>query len=434
MNDELHKLQIAVEELSILNDLAVAASTTLEVEKMLDIIVHKSIKALHAEQGAIQLITEQSDAPLKTLIRQMDSENQLLRYKVGINITGWVLKYQKPLVIDDLSSDLRFHTTETERKEIRSVLCVPIQFRAHLFGVLMVVNRMNNGRFTEDDQRLLSIIASQSGQLIYNLQMQQAELEKQRLRQELDMAQKIQKSLLPKCHPVSESFDITICYEPAETVAGDYYDYFRLNDHLTGIVIADVSGHGTSAALVMTMVKGVLHSVCKSYRSPAQMLGDVNTILCGILPPQIFITMVFMQLDPRSLQLRFASAGHNPLLFYHGAGRTCEFLECRGLALGVKRDISYIEREVKMSPGDFLLAYTDGVIEAAASSHEIFGEERLLETVRMAMEEEASDLVCRIRQTVCDFSGRTSHEDDMAMIGIKMKNKEANRDHQPVKE
>jgi len=418
---DIHKLRVAVEELSILNELAIAASTTLEVEKMLDIIVHKSIKALHAEQGAIQLITEEGDTPLKTLIRHMDSDNQLLKYKVGINITGWVLKYQKPLVIQDLATDERFHTTEQQRSDIRSVLCVPIQLRAKLLGVLMVVNRKNGEPFSEDDQRLLSIIAAQSGQLLHNLQMQQAELEKQRLRQELEMAKKIQTSLLPKDHPNADSFEITICYEPAETVAGDYYDYFHLNQHLTGIVIADVSGHGTSAALVMTMVKGVLHSVTKKYQSPAQVLSDVNTILCQILPPQIFITMIFMQLDPDQLRLRYSSAGHNPLILFHGADASCEMIECRGLALGVLANTPFIEKELEMNPGDFILAYTDGVTEASGPQQEMFGETRLLEAVQTAMLQDAPDKVCQIRQQVCDFIGHSSHEDDIAMIGIKIR-------------
>lgn len=419
---ELAKLRVAVEELAILNELAVSAGATLEVEKMLDIIVQKSIKALKAEQGVIQLVTEQSDAPLKTLIRQQDMERSLLNYKIGINITGWVLKYEKPLMIENLATDARFQTTEQERAEIHTVLCVPIHFRARLFGVLMVVNCRAGETFNEGDQRLLSIIAAQSGQLIHNLQMQQGELEKQRLQQELEMAKNIQLSLLPHNNPTTDSFKITAWYEAAESVAGDYYDYFQLNNGATGVVIADVSGHGTYAALVMTMVKGVMHSVTNHYRSPAQVLSEVNDILCRILPRHIFITMIFMEIDAKSLRVRFSNAGHLPLIHYHQYSRTCEMIICRGLGLNLKPDCRYDEKVLNTSPGDFILAYTDGVTEATDQEKEMFGEERLMQAVLHAIEENAPDPVQHIRKSLNDFIGHLSHEDDIAMIGIRMKN------------
>ncbi|MBN2355977.1 PP2C family protein-serine/threonine phosphatase [candidate division KSB1 bacterium] len=418
---EIAKLKIAVEELSILNDLAITASTTLDVERMLDIIVRKSIKALKAEQGAIQLITEQNDVPLKTLIRQMDSENRLLNYKVGINITGWVLKYQKPLVIENLSKDERFQTTEQERKDIRSVLCVPIQFRAQLLGVLMVVNRKGGDIFSEEDQRLLCIIASQSGQLIHNMQMQQSELQKKKLEHELEMAGRIQWSLLPKEHPACQSFEISMCYEPAEIVAGDYYDYFILPDGKIGIVIADVSGHGTSAAMVMTLVKGVLCSVTTKYHSPSQVLTDVNHILSPIVPPHIFITMLFMELDEKQYRLRFSSAGHNPLVHYDFTRKTSTMIECKGLALGVREQVGYDSKELELHPGDFVLAYTDGITEVIDRHYEMFGEERLLQAVARGIQEKAEDVIGYIQKQTRLFIGFNTYQDDVAMIGIRVK-------------
>ena len=419
-SDELARLQVAVDELSILNDLAIAASTSLEVEKMLEIIVHKSVKALHAEQGALQLVTEHSDAPLRTFVRRMDSESRIMPYSVGINITGWVLKYQKTLVIEDLASDPRFHSTPEECTEIHSVLCVPVQFRARLLGVLMVINHKSGTVFSPEDQRLLSIIAAQSGQLIHNIYMQQAELEKIRLKHELEMAHKVQYGLLPKGRPPAEAFEMAICYEPAEVVAGDYYDYFQLDDNGIGIVIADVSGHGVPAALVMTLVKGVLHSVVHKSNSPGAILTDVNAVLGPILPPQIFVSMVFMLLDVKNMCLRIASAGHPPVLVARAADGTCAFVECRGLALGLKSDSRYEEKEQSLAPGDFILAYTDGVTEAADAGHEMFGDQRLLEAAASAVNETAAGLVERIRQSVREFSGHADHNDDIAMIGIKM--------------
>ena len=195
LENEVERLKSAIQELTVLNDLAITASSSLEVNQVLDIIVEESIKATKGEQGSILLLTEQEDSPLKTLIRQQD-RSRLLTYKIGTNITGWVLKHQQPLIIDDLSTDERFNTTEQERQEIRSVLCVPIRFRAKLLGIIMVTNKKTLEPFSKGALRLISIIAAQSGQLIRNSQLQQETREKKRMEQELEMAGNMQKGFL----------------------------------------------------------------------------------------------------------------------------------------------------------------------------------------------------------------------------------------------
>jgi GAF domain-containing protein len=129
------------------------------------------------------LVTEEKESSLKTLIRQADQRSRMMTYRVGSHITGWVLTYQQPLLIEDLATDQRFKATEQEKKEIRSVLCVPIRFQGRLIGILMVTNKKTLEPFTSDDMRLLSIIAAQSGQFIRNSQLQQENLEKKRMEQ-----------------------------------------------------------------------------------------------------------------------------------------------------------------------------------------------------------------------------------------------------------
>ncbi|MEK6571705.1 MAG: GAF domain-containing protein, partial [Bacteroidota bacterium] len=214
LESEVRRLKSAVEELIVLNDLAVAAGKTLEVSDMLDLIVEKSIKAVKAEQGSILLVTEEKDAPLKTLIRQADQRSRMMTYRVGSHITGWVLTYQQPLLIEDLATDQRFKTSDQERKDIRSVLCVPIRFQAKLIGILMVTNKKTLEPFSSDDLRLLSIIAAQSGQFIRNSQLQEETLQKKRMEQALAMAREMQISLLPKKVPETKSLEIHSYFNP----------------------------------------------------------------------------------------------------------------------------------------------------------------------------------------------------------------------------
>lgn len=284
LEKEIQRLKLAVEELSVLNDLAIAASSSLEVRQMLDIIVQKSIKAVKAEQGSISLVTEQEDTPFRTLIRQVDRTHEQMPYRVGAHITGWILKNKKPLIIENLTTDERFKASEQEGKVIRSVLCVPIWSQAKIIGILMMMNKKTHEPFNADDLRLLSIIAAQSGQLIRNSQLQEEALEKKRLEFELSLARRIQNNLLPRAAPITPYLDIASYFNPAEEVGGDYYDYFSLGDQQIGVVIADVSGHGPAAAMMMTMVKGILHSIVQQFSSPAQSLSEINSIIARIAP------------------------------------------------------------------------------------------------------------------------------------------------------
>jgi len=193
LEQQIERLKSSVEELILLNDLALAASSSLDVDQMLDPIVQKSIKAIKAEQGSILLVTEKQDDPLKTLIRHQDFSGSMQSYKIGTHVTGWVLKYRKPLMIENLAEDERFHVTEQEAKDIHSVLWLPILSQAKIIGILVMTNKKTGEPFSNNDLRLLSIIAAQSGQLIRNSQLQQEAIDKKRLEQELILAQNIQR-------------------------------------------------------------------------------------------------------------------------------------------------------------------------------------------------------------------------------------------------
>ncbi len=420
LENEIRRLKSAVEELIVLNELAVAAGTTLEVDNMLDIIVEKSIKAVKAEQGSILLVTEEKDAPLKTLIRQADQRSRLMTYKVGSHITGWVLKYKQPLIIENLATDPRFNATEQEQKEIKSVLCVPIQLQAKLIGILMVTNKKTHEPFNADDLRLLSIIAAQSGQFIRNSQLQEEALQKKRMEQQLAVARDIQMNLLPKKVPETSSLEISSYFNPADEVGGDYYDYFMLGEDQIGIVVADVSGHGPSAALVMTMVKGILHSITQKFESTNRILSEVNAILSRIAPLEMFVTMMFLVFDLKKKLLRYSSAGHNPLLLYDNTAKSCRAVELRGPALGISNFSSYHEKEIPLSSGDLLFIYTDGVTEAFNGRMEMFEETRLVQAVEEVAAQRAVNVVENVKNKLQEFTGKAPQSDDVAMIAVKV--------------
>ena len=179
LEDELSGFQNAVAELKILNEIAVAAGKASNIDQTLNIIVQKIIKSVEAEQGLIYLITEQKDV-FTTFIKQDDTSRLKHSYHISNNITGWVLLHEKPLLIENLSSDKRFKSTEEEKRDIRTVLCSPVWFEGKIIGIILMINKKNKKSFSENELTLLSIIAVQAGQLIKNSELQQLNFEKKR--------------------------------------------------------------------------------------------------------------------------------------------------------------------------------------------------------------------------------------------------------------
>ncbi len=420
LEDEVRRLQSAVQELAVLNDIAVSASKSTDVNDVLEVIVNKSIKAVRAEQGSIMLVTEQQDAPLKTLIRQEDRTTGSVPYKVGINITGWVLQNQQLLVVDDLSTDSRFPGIGASTGGIRSVVAVPIRHRAKMIGILLAVNKKSGEGFSEGDQRLLGIISSQSGQLIQNMQLQEEAREKARMEQELSLARNIQTRLLPTTEPVRETMQVASYFEAADEVSGDYYDYFDLPDSKLGAIMADVSGHGASSALVMTMLKGVLQSTILRYESPGQVVTELNAILSRLLPSEMFVTMVFLEFDGSARKLRYANAGHNPLVWYRAATGDTVGERQPGPAVGILGTAQYKIKELDLGPGDVIVTYTDGLTEAFSREREMFGDDRLVDAVSSHRGESAAEIVKGIVDRVNDFTKDYPQSDDIAIIAIKV--------------
>ena len=180
LEDEIKQLREAVEELKVLNEIAVAARKATDIDQMLNIIVQKSIVALNAEQGSILLVTQNQNDPFTTYIRQDDRSKLHHKYHIGTNITGWVLLNKEPLIIENLAADKRFDASEEEKKEIHSVLCVPMWFEGKIMGLVIAVNKKDKMHFEENDLTLLSIISVQASQLIKNLQLQEETFQKRK--------------------------------------------------------------------------------------------------------------------------------------------------------------------------------------------------------------------------------------------------------------
>ncbi len=254
---ENQQLRRAVEELSVLNELSIAISSSRGTDEVIQTIIRRSIKAISAEQGVITMVRDDVSDPTKTLVRTMASSGDREAYSPDQNLLGWMYINRKPLVINDPANDNRFQGVAWN-SSVRSLISVPLQVHSQLIGILTLYNKKRGGDFSAGDQRLLSILAGQSAQVIETARLYEEEKKLATVQQELNIAFEIQTNLMPSETPEINGFDLAGVSVPAQSVGGDFFDYIQIDDYHWGIGLGDVSGKGMPAALLMSNCQATL--------------------------------------------------------------------------------------------------------------------------------------------------------------------------------
>jgi phosphoserine phosphatase RsbU/P len=300
--------------------------------------------------------------------------------------------------------------------------------------LFMGTERVRHGDFTHridimtNDQ--LGELAGSFNQMIGSIEnLLQTAAEKKRLEEELRIARHIQMSLLPRGPLDVPGLAVTALCVPAREVGGDYYDFFKLPGGLLGVLIADVSGKGTSAALYMAELKGLVLSLSQIYLSPRQLLTEVDRIIADNIDARSFITMTYAVIDLKAGRMTYARAGHTPLIFMRSlvAGETVRVLAPSGLVVGLhipgahEKFIELLEEEsLDLNTGDVIVLYTDGVSEAMNTDADLFGDSRLSRIIEEHGHLESGELRERILREIESFVGAADQHDDMTMILMKV--------------
>jgi len=242
-----------------------------------------------------------------------------------------------------------------------------------------------------------------------------------RLEAELALSRRIQRSLIPLSPPVLRGFEVATHYEAAREVGGDFFDVFPLRDRAgrAGVVIADVTGKGIAAALLMAFARPLIRSTIDQTRDPIVALERTNRILVEERRSALFITALAAVLDLRTHVLRLANAGHEPPLFVPADGRPVRWLTGSGPLLGAFPTLGLVPCEVTLAPGDLVLLYTDGVTDSRAASGERFGDDRLISTVDGARGGSAQDVLDAVVGASRAFQGDMPAEDDVTIVAVK---------------
>jgi sigma-B regulation protein RsbU (phosphoserine phosphatase) len=416
---ENERLKTSLEELTILHDIASAISSAWSLERIMELIIRKSIKHCKAEQGAVMLFDPTDEQkPFHTMIRRADTSRNVMPYSLDTQLTGWMLKYKQPLVIGDLRSDARFRVDPEKAQPVQSVLSVPLLFKGRMIGSLNVFNKQTPEGFTEADKRLLTIIGTESAQVIESARLYEKEQAWLLMQKEMKLAYKIQTGLLPQVAPDMSGYDIWGKSIPAKEVGGDYYDFVQMGEHRLGICLGDVSGKGMPAALLMANLQATLRSQIFQKSGTSVCLERANGHLLRSMDSGRFVTLFHAVLDGRTHDLRYSNAGHNYPFLLKG-GREPGRLDVGGVALGCMENPRYAETSVTLNPGDIVLLYSDGITEAANKELELFGENRLTQVVADNHDDSAEQIIDKIVEAVREHSGQSTQSDDMTAVIVK---------------
>jgi serine phosphatase RsbU (regulator of sigma subunit)/anti-sigma regulatory factor (Ser/Thr protein kinase) len=305
-------------------------------------------------------------------------------------------------------------------KESGVKLSVPLVSQGELIGLLNLGPRRSEQDYSSDDKRLLNTLATQAAPALRVAQLarlQQIEArERERVDQELRVARVIQETLLPETTPAVEGWRLAALWQPARAVSGDFYDYLEFPDGRLGVIVADVTDKGVPAALVMATARSLLRSAAERIVSPGEVLARANDQLCPDIPRNMFVTCLYLLLDPETGELVFANAGHNLPICCTENGVT--ELRATGMPLGLLPGMRYTETRAQMMPGDRILLYSDGLVEAHNTHKEMFGFSRLRQMVGDLAP--GNDMIQVLMQALAEFTGSTwEQEDDVTLLTIE---------------
>jgi serine phosphatase RsbU (regulator of sigma subunit) len=273
----------------------------------------------------------------------------------------------------------------------------------------------------------VSRIGAAFNEIMRNLRITQGQLTDQtRLRRELQLAQEIQNALLPKQVPRLEGFDIDAAYRAALEVGGDYYDFFEVDEHAIGIVVADVSGKGIGSSMVMTMIRTSMRLEARGNKRASYVLDKVNRIAVDDVKKGMYVTMFYVILDAKKRMVNYSSAGHNPMIIYRSSSKSVSFLNPGGIAVGIdlgdpdefKKRIT--SEKLKLRKGDLLFIYTDGITEAMNEKREQFGENRLVEFIKQYVHLPADEFKAKLNDELTNFTKGYPQNDDITFVVIKL--------------
>ena len=408
------------DKLRLLLDITKKISSSLDLQEVLHMVMDTLDSLIHYDAAGIYVIRcdkrragegERPEAACvfrTEAVRGYDIDDlKDLRLKMGEGIIGHVAITSEPVISPDVRNDPRYVNA---REETRSEMVAPIISNNEVIGVFDLESDQLNA-YTDDDLQILLLLASQVAIIIEKVMLHEQLVEKKRLEGQLEVAREVQLELLPASDPKVEGFDICAYNFSTEEVSGDYYDWVSIYEDQIGLVIADVSGKGVPAALLMAFLRASLRAAIHIGYAPHISMSKVNYLLWESIERNQFVTAFYGVLDATNKTLAYTNAGHNPPLLMNADG-SARFIEHGGLPLGMFRATRYYEYYLPIDTGQTIVLYTDGVTEAVNNAGEEYGRDRMAQVVREGRASSARELIDLLYRDILRWTdGRGSHDD-----------------------
>jgi sigma-B regulation protein RsbU (phosphoserine phosphatase) len=408
-----------VHRLESLIDASKHLNTTFDLEKLLSIILNLATKNLNAARGTIYLIDEKTKELWSKVLKGEGLVE--IRLPIGTGISGTVAETGETINLQDASKDTRFYSGFDKRSGFRTktMLCMPMKNRqGKIIGVFQIINK-KKGVFDREDELFLNAFSEHAALAIENARLHQASLESERVMKELQIAAEIQQRLLPKEIAAISHYDIAAVAQPCATIGGDFYDVIPLGNNRFAFVMADVTGKGIPAALMVSTLHASLRAYIQSNTDLSELTAKLNTLVYQNSPAERFITFFIMILDSETHTVTYVNAGHNyPYLFRPQSGEVIE-LQASGLPLGMLDNMKYESNQINLGRDDVLALYTDGVTEAMDRRQEQYSEDRLKQTIQKSLVGQAFEIKDHVLQDVRIFIGQEPPSDDLTLLVLK---------------
>jgi len=393
---ESHSLE---EQLALLAEVSQGFSSTLDISQTLNNAIEQFMEYMNAEAASIFLLeTDSRDLVCAECAGPVDITG--LRLSSTQGIVGKTVTTRSSQMIRDVQSDPDF----AKKVDIgsgfrtRSILCVPLIVNNECIGALELLNKKNDDLFADQDKHLSMALASYAALAINNARMADALVGQERMRKELELAREIQLDLLPDISDVT-NFPVNGMNVPALEVSGDFYDFFKRDDGLIYFNLADVSGKGMNAAMLMAKASSLLHHLAKDIDDPGELLARVNDEICETVSHGMFVTIVSGFIDTNTCTIKYSNAGHQPPLFHHCSGEF-EEIEAGAPPIGILPGTEFPVSTIKLDGGSVYI-FTDGVTESLNHEQKLLDVGGLIKLIEENSEVTASkrleDIVAKIR-------------------------------------
>ena len=370
---------------------------------------------------------EGGTAPPTTRAKFLEHVLRAENYTMGEGLIGSVAKSGQAVLIADAQRDPRVIVHADPSLVVRSLIIAPIMFRRDVLGVLAVANPADERPFNDMDLSLVQSLAEQAALALHNVELMRMQIEKTRIDFDLAVASSVQGLLLPRSFPNNAALEMDALYKPAQQVGGDFYDVFPLSGQRVGVAVADVSGKGVPASLLMAICQTNLRHFARLVDSPAEVLRRVNREMAGEVPERMYITMVYAIIDTEKDEVTLARSGHELPLLLHRESATghlsVEPVGSEGMAVGmVSPDIFdrvITDKSVPFHAGDVFVLYTDGVTEALSAEGAEFSTARLADALKYLHQHSPAEMNQGILASVESFAGAGTPRDDITIVSVR---------------